>query len=103
MLVDIDKMYPSVRDHVYSVKGIYTYPNTKVVMAGKVVDYLLTVADEQDAFIESVNDIMRVKDNHHWINVNNDGDNVFEFQFQVHTDKQIRVARDISSKLQDFR
>jgi hypothetical protein len=46
MLVDIDKMYPSVRDHVYSVKGIYTYPNTKVVMAGKVVDYLLTVADE---------------------------------------------------------
>ena len=63
--------------------GLYIYPDTGVVMAGKVIDYLLSVADEQAALHElEVLDTTRAMDNNHWIDVFDTRD-LFEFQFQV--------------------
>ena len=50
-------------------------------MAGKVVDYLLELADMQASLIErKVGQSTRPVDNNHWVELRDDR-NLFEFQF----------------------
>ena len=73
----------SLISHIDENVGLYIYPDTGVVMAGKVIDYLLSVADEQAALHElEVLDTTRAMDNNHWIDIFDKRD-LFEFQFQV--------------------
>ena len=43
---DIKVITTSLISHIDENVGLYIYPDTGVVMAGKVIDYLLSVADE---------------------------------------------------------
>ena len=88
--------------HAEFIDGFYTYPGTGVVMAGKVVDYLLELADMQASLIErKVGQSNRPVDNNHWVELRDDR-NLFEFQFQVPASSQHEVSLVISKQLKVF-
>ena len=71
-------------------------------MAGKVVDYLLELADMQASDIErKVGQSNRPVDNNHWVELRDDR-NLFEFQFQVPASSQHVVSLAISKQLKVF-
>ena len=73
----------SAGEHIEEIEGFYIHPNTGLVMAGKVIDYLLSVADVQAQLPErNIPANIRARDDLHWFSVNTEY-KVVDFEFLV--------------------
>ena len=82
---DVKSLVPEweVGEYINAIGGYYVHPNTGLVMAGKVIDYLLSVAEMQALLPEKKNPAnIRARHDLCWFSVSTEFNSV-EFEFLV--------------------